>query len=162
MKKAILLLLICLLIAGKSYAQFDQDTPKDRWTTAYSAGMMNAALGNIAKEKGTSQLVKDFGSKEAIEHMGSNEKLKAAVKNPMPLIMEAKHQQRIDRINNKDEKNFDKEYLDMVIKNHEEEIDNYEEDLKIVKDELLRNWLMIQVPLLKKHLEDAREIRDKL
>src|SRR4051794_17400524 len=90
--------LIGLLAIGFAIPLFAADkgpsgADKKFFNEAASGGMMEVQLGQLARDKGQTQDVKDFGSRMVTDHTKANDELKqlAQQKNwPMPTKLERK------------------------------------------------------------------------
>ncbi len=132
---------------------------------AVSGGIMEVTLGNVALKNAASEKVKEFGQTIIDDHTKANGTLMALAAQKgitLPTSAGDKHQEHINDLSKKQGADFDKEYMNMMVDDHEEDIRKFEEEAKNGKDSDLRNFAADQVPILKKHLEAARSIRDSL
>jgi putative membrane protein len=87
------------------------------------AGMAEVQLGNIAVERAASGDVKSFGEMMAKEHRQANQDLSqvAAVLNLKPTTeLDRKHLELIDRLSRLRGAEFDREFINAMVKGHEE------------------------------------------
>lgn len=142
-----------------------KDDDSDFMVKAANGGMMEVAAGKIAQTKGQSQAVKDFGAKMVADHTAAGDELKAlaAVKNvtlpSSPGEDEQKHLNDMEQMSGKD---FDKHYIDMMVKDHDKTIEMFEDAAKDGKDAAVRDWATKTLPTLKKHGEMVKAIKDKM
>ncbi len=142
-----------------------KDDDSDFMVKAANGGMMEVAAGKMAQEKGQSQAVKDFGAKMVADHTAAGDELKAlaAVKNvtlpSSPGEDEQKHLNEMAQMSGKD---FDKHYIDMMVKDHDNTVEMFEEAAKDAKDAAIRDWATKTLPVLKQHDEAVKAIRDKM
>ena len=132
---------------------------------AASGGQMEVELGNLAKEKATNQSVKDFGAMMVTDHSKANDELKslAATKNvTLPMSPEGEHQEHINDLKNKTGSEFDKDYIDMMVKDHKEDVDKFEDMAKNSDNADVKAFASKTLPVLKKHLAEAKRIQDQL
>jgi putative membrane protein len=95
---------------------------------AASGGMAEVKLGKLAVEKGTSPTVKQFGQKMVDDHSKANDELKtiAAKKNvPMPTDLDSKHVVVYDKLAKLSGADFDKAYIDAMVKDHDEDVQEF-------------------------------------
>ncbi|HEX2394093.1 MAG TPA: DUF4142 domain-containing protein, partial [Bacteroidales bacterium] len=96
---------------------------------AASAGLMEVELGKLAQLKGSSQQVKDFGRMMERDHSDANRKLQA-ISSKMGLTpstrMLDKHQDHLDRLKNKSGAEFDDDYMDLMVKDHDEDVEKFQ------------------------------------
>lgn len=134
-------------------------------TKAASGGMMEVELGNLANEKAKSQQVKDFGAMMVNDHSAANAELKniAASNNiPVPAEMLPEHKQSVDMLKNKSGDAFDKEYTNMMVKDHKEDVDAFKKASQNLKNDAVKNFAARTVPVLEKHLNAIQSIDKKM
>jgi putative membrane protein len=156
-----------VLIAGpKALIAGDDKNPDKKFIKkAASAGLMEVELGKFAQENGTSQDVKDFGKMMETDHSKANEELKAiAQKNnkTVPEKMKDKHLEKVKELKAKKGSEFDKEYMDAMVEDHEKDIEEFESALEKVQNQELKDWIDKTLPTLKNHLAEAKRINDQI
>jgi putative membrane protein len=132
---------------------------------AASGGMMEVQLGQYAATNAASAAVKQFGQMMVNEHKKSDSILSAIaqVKNiAIPNVPGEKHQAHINDLTKKKGAEFDKDYMKMMVEDHEADIKKFEEISKDAKDEDIRNFATNTLPVLRKHLAQAKKIKDGL
>jgi putative membrane protein len=125
-----------------------------------NAGMTEVELGKIAEQKG-SKPVKDYGSMMVKDHTKAGDELKrlAAEKNiTLPAAVSDETRKHIDDLSKKSGKDFDKDYMDMMVKDHNDVIDGFEDIAKNSKDSAFKNFAVKTLPTLYKHLGAAKAI----
>jgi putative membrane protein len=126
-----------------------------------NAGMTEVELGKLAEEKATSKSVKDFGAMMVKDHTKANEELKslAAAKNiTLPTAVGEDMRKHIDDLSKKTGNDFDHDYIDMMVNDHKDVIDNFEDAAKNSKDSAFKNFAVKTLPTLYKHLGAAKAI----
>ncbi|WP_243374202.1 DUF4142 domain-containing protein [Geotalea sp. SG265] len=149
------------LAADKGVAGKDKDFIKK----AASGGMMEVELGQIAKSKGQSQEVKDFGNRMVTDHGKANDELKtlAQQKNvPLPAKLEHKHQSKVDKLNKASAADFDKKYMTEMVKDHKDDVEDFRKATQKVKDPEVKAWAEKTLPVLEQHLQQAKEVAQKV
>lgn len=129
---------------------------------AANAGMTEVQLGKIAEEKSTSKGVKEFGAMMVKDHTKANDELKtlAAAKNiTLPAAVSDEMQNHIADLNKKTGKDFDKDYVDMMVTDHKNVIDAFEDAAKNSKDSAFKKFAVKTLPTLYKHLGAAKAIQ---
>ena len=99
------------------------------------------------------------------DHSKANEELKAlaASKNiTIPTTPGEKHQKHIDDLKNKKGADFDKDYIKMMVDDHEEDISKFEKEGNNGNDAQIKAFAAGKVPTLKHHLEMAKSINDAM
>jgi putative membrane protein len=108
--------------------------------------------------------VKNFAQMMVTDHTAANDELKklAASKNiTLPTTMGEDEQDKIDKLNKKTGKDFDQDYMDMMVKDHKNDIDKFEKAGNNLDDPDLKNFAMKALPTLQKHLDSAKAITGK-
>lgn len=129
---------------------------------AADGGMMEVELGKIAAQKASNKKIKDFGEMMVKDHTKANDELKklAAEKNiTLPATISEDKQKHIDNLNKESGKDFDKDYIDMMVKDHKDDIDLFEDAAKNSKDSSFKNFAAKTLPTLYKHLGTAKAIQ---
>lgn len=133
---------------------------------AAEVDMKEIELGKLAQAKATNAEVKEFAKMMIDEHTKASEELKAAAgkKNvSLPMALTEDGQEAVKDLN--DEKpgmDFDKKYVDMMVDGHEKTIDKMEKASESAKEEDVRMWAANMLPTLRKHLEHAKSLQEKL
>ncbi len=130
---------------------------------AASGGLMEVELGKIAAQNAASAKVKEFGQRMVKDHSKANDELKAlaSAKNiSIPATPGEDHQKHIDNLKAKKGAEFDKDYIDMMVDDHEEDIKDYEKAASDGKDAQIKAFAQSKVLILKQHLEMARSAKD--
>jgi putative membrane protein len=130
---------------------------------AASGGMMEVQLGELAQQKASSKAVKDFGSMMVRDHSKANDELKAlaGTKNiTLPPAPGEDHMDHIKKLSEKSGKEFDKDYMSMMVDDHQDDIDKFEKCSKDAKDPELKAFADKTLPKLREHLAAAKKIQD--
>jgi putative membrane protein len=127
---------------------FIQDAAKD--------GMMEVEMGKMGQKQAKNAEVKKFATRMVTDHSKANTQLKALAKKKGVTLDAAASTHKID------DANFDKDYMDQMVKDHEKDIKEFEEEAKDGSDADVKAWANQTLPTLKKHLELAKEIQGKL
>ncbi len=134
---------------------------------AATGGEMEVALGKLAASKASSEDVKKFGQQMVDDHSKANDELKALAQSKgvdltkaqeKATKMQAKQEEKLSK---KDGAAFDKAYVDMMVKDHEKDVKEFEEASKDSDDADLKAWASKTLPTLQKHLEMIKEIQAK-
>lgn len=138
----------------------------DFLTEAAGGGMMEVQLGQLAKTHASSQVVKDFGAMMVRDHSNANTQIKSlAIKKSvaLPSALPEKHQKHVDDLAAKNGAAFDKDYISMMVDDHEEDIRFFEKCAKNDKEDAdIKAFAAKILPTLYKHLDAAKAIKDKM
>lgn len=146
--------------------KFDNTNIEDDTKFAVAAadgGMMEVQLGQLAQTNGSSAQIKQLGQMMIDDHGKANEELKAtaAQKNiTLPTTLSEKSQKHYDELSKKTGADFDKAYADLMVSDHEDDIDAFKKEANDGKDADLKNWASGKIPTLEHHLEMAKSAKD--
>jgi len=130
-----------------------------------SGGMMEVQLGELAQQKAASQKVKDFGAMMVRDHSKANDELKSIAANKnitLPPAPGEDHMDHIKKLSEKSGKEFDKDYIDLMVDDHKKDIDKFEKCSKDAKDADLKAFAAKLLPTLREHLNAAKKIKDAM
>ncbi len=134
-------------------------------TEAANGGMAEVELGKLAKEKGQHLDVKAFGEMMVKDHSKANDQLAtlAQAKNiTLPATLGTDEQNSKDELSKKSPGDFDKSYIEDMVKDHEKDIKLFEDASKNLKDTELKAFVDKTLPTLRNHLDHAKSVKDKL
>jgi putative membrane protein len=128
---------------------------------ASSGGMMEVELGRLAQQNATNPRVKNFAEMMVRDHSKANDELRsmASAKNMMLTdSMTKKHRDHLESMRNVTGKNFDKRYMEMMVKDHTEDVQKFEKASNTATDTDLKTWAGNTLPVLRMHLDSAKAI----
>lgn len=132
---------------------------------AAQGGMAEVDMGNMASSKATNADVKKFGDRMVTDHSKANDELKqlAATKGvTLPTAVSDEQKKAMDEMTAKSGKDFDKFYMDDMVKDHEKDVAEFEKASKEAKDADLKAWAAKTLPTLQEHLKMAKETQKKV
>jgi putative membrane protein len=132
---------------------------------AADGGMMEVALGKLAMQKGISPSVKKFGAQMVKDHSKANMELKALASEKqimIPAEMSNKCQKEVSDLDEKKGTDFDKAYTDLMVKDHNEDIEEFKKEAGKGNDAQLSSWAKNKIPVLEHHLMMAEEAQKKV
>jgi putative membrane protein len=118
--------LLAFASVSPALAQSDTGRPSQDYVTKAAIGdMFEIQSSKLALKQSHDSKVKSFASRMIKDHTAGSAKLKSIIKaEELPLVPPAKlddaHQQMIDQLSSAKGADFDKMYLDMQMKAHEE------------------------------------------
>jgi putative membrane protein len=122
-------------------------------------------LGNLAKEKGSSQDVKNFGDRMVTDHGKANDQLKswAQQKNvTLPTELDARHKATHDRLAKLSGEAFDKAYMRDMLTDHKADVAKFKKESASAHDPGLKSWAGQTLPTLEDHLKVAQDTASKV
>ncbi len=132
---------------------------------AASGGMLEVQLANLALQKASSPQVKEFARMMIEDHGKANNELKAlaASKNvTLPTALIDKHQKILNDLQNEKGADFDKKYVNEMVSDHKDDVDEFEEESKDANDPDVRAFAAKTLPTLKKHLQHIEQMDDRM
>jgi putative membrane protein len=130
---------------------------------AASGGLMEVELGKLAQAKASNPKVKEFGSMMVTDHSKANDELKSLAQSKgitLPGTMTDEHQKHVKDLGEKTGDDFDEAYMKMMVDDHKEDVDHFEDCSKDSKDADLKAFATKTLPVLQKHLAQAKTIKD--
>ncbi len=141
------------------------DDGEDFVKDAAKGGLMEVELGKLAQEKGSSQDVKNFGKMMVDDHSKANADLKqvAALKSiQIPDSLNEDQIKDMDDLSKKSGADFDKAYVDMMVDDHKEDVDDFKKAADDINDTDIKTFAQNTLPVLQKHLDRINEIKSKM
>ena len=129
---------------------------------AANGGMTEVELGEIAAKKGQKDEVKSFGERMVKDHGKANDDLKnVASKMNVDVLgkVNAKHEAVIDKFSKMSAGSFDAAYVKEMVKDHKNDIAEFERAQNEVKNEDLKKFISDTIPMMKEHLEMAEKMQ---
>jgi putative membrane protein len=132
---------------------------------AADGGLLEVELGNLALTNASTDVVKQFAKHIVEDHSKGNEELKNLAKSEgiaLPDALSEKNKEAFDKFTHKSGIEFDKDYIDFMIKDHKEDIVEFEKEAKKGHDPEIKSLAAKTLPTLNHHLEMAQSTRDAL
>jgi putative membrane protein len=132
---------------------------------AAQGGMAEVSLGQLASSKATNPDVKAFGDRMVTDHTRLNDELKQLAQSKgvtLPADVDQESKDTADKLSKASGKEFDKAYIDDMVKDHEKDVKEFEKQSKDAKDPDLKAWVTKSLPTLKDHLKMAKEAKAKV
>lgn len=127
---------------------------------AAEGGQSEVELGQLAKDKGQSEAVKQFGQHMVDDHSKANSELSDLAGRKgvtVSTTLSAKHKSQKDKLSKLSGADFDKQYMREMVKDHEEDVAAFQKEANKGKDAELVAWAKQTLPTLQQHLTMARE-----
>lgn len=147
-----------------SSSAVDKDDAKFA-VAAANGGMAEVELGTLAQQKAANAKVKDFGGMMVSDHSKANDEMKALAKSKgitLPTTIDNDEQKVKDNLSSKSGADFDKAYVDNMIEDHKNDIKEFEDAIKNLKDPDLKAFAIKTLPTLKMHLDAIQKIHDSM
>ena len=143
----------------------DSDAERDTEFAVEAAdgGMLEVQLGQLAVSNASSPQVKQFGQMMIDEHSKANEELKtlaAEKKITLPAQLSEKSMKKYNDLAQKSGPDFDKEYIEFMIKDHKEDIELFKKEADKGNDMGLASWASGKISVLQHHLQLAESAEE--
>ncbi|HKQ31370.1 MAG TPA: DUF4142 domain-containing protein [Burkholderiales bacterium] len=128
------------------------------------AGMAEIELANLAQKKAKTESVRQFAEHLLTDHQQANEKLKALASQKniaLPKDLDAKHKVERDKLAALDGPEFEKAYIEAMIKDHRKAVNDFQTAAKRTQDEDLKTFASETEPKLREHLEHAQKLQSQ-
>jgi putative membrane protein len=181
MKRTFMMIALAGALAAPAAAQTPAKTTKTKSSAASSTavaaadrafareaaigGMAEVDLGNLAKEKASSQDVKTFADRMVTDHSKANDELKqwAGQNNvTLPTELDARHKATHARLEKLSGEAFDKAYMRDMLTDHRGDVAKFKTESKSAKNTDLKDWAGKTLPTLEDHLKQAQETASKV
>ena len=133
-------------------------------TKATNSGLAEVQLAKLAQQKSTIDAVKNFAAMLERDHTAVNEQVKnlAAQRNvSIPSAPSDDKQKMYSDMEKMTGKAFDKEYISMMVKAHNDGISLFEDTRTNATDIDVKNFADKTLPTLKMHLDSAKAIQKR-
>lgn len=131
---------------------------------AAEGGLMEVELGRLASDKASDPAVKQFGERMVRDHSDANKKLMdlAQTKGVTPPGNVKKSDQRnIDKLSKRSGADFDRAYMDMMVKDHKKDVKEFQKEAKS-KDSDVAQFASTTLPTLQEHLQLAQSTQQQV
>jgi predicted outer membrane protein len=142
-------------------------------------GMTEVKLGELASQKAQNADVKAFGRMMVQDHTKAGDELKQIVlkHNVTPPELDDDHRDKIDRLSKLQGAEFDREYINTMVDDHEKTVNALEDRLDKEGDTNprytpkkndnqfeaeLNQWAAKAIPTVRQHLDKAKQLDQKL
>jgi putative membrane protein len=152
--------MVALLIgcgAGRDSASFA--------SKAAQGGLAEVELGRLAAQRGTDPSVKEFGQQMVLDHGRANAELKAIASRKnlqVPADLSSDQKSLMDKLSKLSGPEFDKEYMSAMVKDHKEDIKEFETQGQKGSDPDIKGFASKTLPTLRSHLQMAEEVAKKV
>ena len=124
-------------------------------------GMAEVRMGNLAQQQAASADVKTFGRRMVDDHSKANDEIKdlASKKNiALPKDVDAKHKAIYDRLSKLQGAEFDRAYVDEMLKDHRTDVAEFRKQSQTSADPDVKTFATRTLPTLEQHLTTAESL----
>ena len=128
---------------------------------AASGGVAEVKLSELAKNRASDANVKDFANQMITDHTQANDELKPIAdsnKIAWPDRLEGDSGTAYKRLSKLSGPKFDKEYIKVMVKDHDKTVRDFEDASHKVKNATLKVYIDKTLPVLRQHQQHAHEL----
>ena len=153
--------------AGTTGDVANADARKDREfiRDAVADHFLETRLGELAERRGRNSDVKQFGRRMVTDHTRLQEQwisMASISGRPFKPGMGRLHQQKLERLKDVSDREFDRAYMTLVIQNHQDYLNYWRKEGRAAKSNQVRQLVDSGLPTLEQHWSMAREIGGKV
>lgn len=122
-------------------------------------------LGQLAQQNGVTAQVKELGKRMEDAHTKSLNDLTALAKSKMitiPASSTDNAQNAYNDLNEKSGNDFDKAYVDLMVSEHKDAIEAFEDASTDSNDSDIKNWATVSLPELRSNLNHSVDLQNNL
>jgi putative membrane protein len=158
-------ILVAIPIAGAAEKKEIITSDADFLAKSMTCGTAAVKYSEIAAKQAANDDVKAFAKRMVKDHAQMNDKLAVAAKNLKIAVvsgLEKDMKARCENLAKLTGADFDRAYLKIIIEEHERGIKNCESEARTSTDPDLKAFAASAVPDLKKHVQEARDLSEKI
>ena len=130
---------------------------------AASAGMLEVELGKLASHRSDNAAVRKFSDRMIADHSKAHSKLLTVAKKvgvAVPQELDKKHQDALAKLKGFQGKDFDREYMKAMVKDHKDAVALFEKGAN-AQNQDIRAFAAEVLPTIEDHLKMARDAAAK-
>jgi putative membrane protein len=127
---------------------------------AAEGGLAEVELGQLATSKASNDAVKQFGQKMVDDHGKANDELKSIAQQKsitLPTELNAKDKAEKARLEKLSGAEFDKAYMQHMVKDHKKDVAEFQKESTSAKDSDVKQFASKTLPTLQEHLQLAQQ-----
>lgn len=131
---------------------------------AAEGGQAEVQLGELAQQKSQDPKVKEFAQRMVNDHSKANDQLKSLASNKgitLPSEPDAKEKAEKNRLSKLSGEQFDRAYMDHMVKDHVKDVSEFRKEAQSAKDSDVKQFASSTLPTLEEHLKQAKSIAPK-
>jgi putative membrane protein len=125
-------------------------------------GRAEVELGHLAQQRASNAAVREFGAVMVRDHTKAGDELKAVASDHGDSThqdSDADHKRLHDNLRELSGDAFDREYIDAMVKEHEEAVRELEQKSESPSNDPVKQWAAKTLPAVRQHLERAKQIQ---
>ncbi len=148
-------------MSGKEVSSADKKFMEE----AAQGGMAEVKLGELAATKGATPEVKAFGQRMVVDHGKANNDLKALAAGKtvtLPTDVNSEQKEMYDKLSKLSGAAFDSAYVKGMVDDHEKDVAEFKKQSESATDADVKGFAAKTLPTLKSHLDQIKNIKDKM
>lgn len=128
---------------------------------AAQGGMFEVEAGKLAESHASNAKVKAFGARMVTDHSAADNQLEAIAQRDqlsVPTSLPPDEQTELDHLKSLHGHAFDREYSNMMVKDHKQDVQDFQEAANSLSETDLRSFAQNTLPTLQSHLSMAEEL----
>lgn len=164
-KIALFALVVGALMTIPATAQAPSDDDKSFLAAAAQSDVNEIKLSELAEQRATNPAVKAFAKKMVSEHKKMSASMKPFAEAwglSAPTDLDEDHKSDYAKLNGMSGKDFDKEYMDLMVSDHSKALDLFTDEVKDTKDTKFRATVIKGKTMVAAHKNMAYDLSKKL
>jgi putative membrane protein len=131
---------------------------------AAQGGLAEVQLGELAQQKSQDPKVKEFAQRMVTDHGKANDQLKSVASEKgitLPTDLDAKDKAEKDKLSKLSGEQFDKAYMNYMVKDHTKDVSEFQKESQSAKDPDVKSFASTVLPTIEDHLKQAKTIAPK-
>jgi putative membrane protein len=140
-------------------------TDQDFVNNAAIGGLFEVEAGKIAAKKAANPQVRQFAERMVRDHSEADNKLKrdvSAAGGTVPNELDSQHQQELQQITSQQGPDFDRNYMQMMVKDHDTDAQDFGKAAQTLQDPRLKQFAAQTLKVIQEHDKMAHQIADKM
>ncbi|MDB6066169.1 MAG: outer membrane protein [Pedosphaera sp.] len=128
---------------------------------AAQGGMAEVSLAQLAEQKAANPDVKQFAARMVQDHSKADQQLTQLASQKgatLPTAIPSSEQREMDRLRNLSGTDFDKAYMDHMVRDHKSDVKEFQRASKRAKDPDVKSFAASTLPTLEDHLRMAENL----
>jgi putative membrane protein len=149
----------------EKFDNYKQEKDAQFLVNAAEINLEQIQLGQLAQQNGRTAQVKELGKMMEDAHTKSLNDLTALAKSKMITIPSSSTDNAQDaykELNEKSDNDFDKAYVDLMVSEHKDAIEAFEDASTDSNDSDIKNWATVSLPGLRSHLNHSVDLQNNL
>jgi len=138
---------------------------QDFVNNAAVGGLFEVEAGKVAEKKASNPQVRKFAARMVHDHSEADNKLKQVVSaegGTVPNELDQDHQQELKQITSQQGPDFDRNYMQMMVKDHDTDAQAFGKAEQTLQDPHLKQFAAQTLKVIEQHDKLAHQITDKM